>query len=323
MDFLFDAQRMLNVVPVDIIRLLVAVGFVFVMNGLFRIAKFFWKHFLRPTKNLKKYGSWAIVTGCTDGIGKEISEELAHKGLNIILVARNAQKLQEQKEHLEKTFKISATSIVIDLTDENHPGFDNLKHHIQNVDVGILVNNAGMSYEHAQFFNELTPEFIQKLIKINVIATTKMTYIVLPGMLERRRGAIVNMSSGSGMINEPMYAVYSGTKAFVNSFTKAIHYEYKERGIHIQCQIPALVTTKMSKIRKTSFFVCSARAFAKASVNKIGYEAFVIPYWTHAVQIGLGTALLPQWFLNRQLLANGKSIRRRALDIRATEKKAT
>jgi len=280
----------------------------------------FYRYFLRPGKNLKRYGKWAIVTGCTDGIGKAIVEEFARKGLNVILISRTQSKLDEQAKYVESTFKVQTKTVVVDFNQQSPTIFDPVKAAIAGLDIGILVNNVGSSYDHAEYYLELSKEKIEQLIRLNIYSVTEMTYAVLPGMVERKRGAIINFSSASSLVSEPLYAVYAGTKAFVNSFSIALHYEYKSQGVHVQCQIPAFVTTKLSKLRATSFFICSPRTYAKSFVAAIGYEPIITSYWTHELQIGLATWLLPQWTLCSFLLSRGKSIRVRALKKKAEKK---
>jgi len=288
--------------------------------GLFVVAKFvlvniisgIYTHFIRSGKNLKKYGTWAIVTGCTDGIGKAIAEEFARLGINLVLISRTKQKLDEQAKELQDKFKIETRVVPVDFSVENANIFDPVKATIENLDIGILVNNVGASYDHAQFFNELDRAKINQLIRLNVYSTVEMTYLVLPGMLQRKRGAIINVSSASSLVSEPMYAVYSGTKAFVNNFSVALHYELKDRGIHVQAQVPAFVTTKLSKLRSASFFICTPRTYAKVFLKHIGYDPLILSYWTHALQFAF-LPFVPESILSKFLLSRGKDIRKRAL----------
>jgi len=172
------------------------------------------------------------------------------------------------------------------------------------------------------FFIFLKRKKIEKLIRINIFGTTHMTYLVLPGMLERKRGSIVNISSASGFVSEPLYAVYSASKSFVNSFSKALHYEYKSQGVHVQCQVPAFVATKLSKLRSTSFFICSPKSYAKSLITKIGYEPVIFSYWTHALQIqGVLSLPIPDWVFFTFLLSRAKDIRKRAYSKKGDKQK--
>jgi len=286
----------------------------------YTILNFIYVYFLRPGRDLKKYGKWAIVTGCTDGIGAAVAEELAAKGLSLVLISRTQAKLEEQAKTLGSKYKIETKILALDFSAEDLQMFEKVKQLIQGLDIGILINNVGMSYDHAEYFHLLEKERIEKIIRINIFGTTHMTYLVLPGMLDRKRGAIVNVSSASGFVSEPMYAVYSGTKAFINHFSKALHYEYKSQGVSVQSQVPAFVTTKLSKLRSTNLFIISPKAYAKSLLAKIGYEPIIFSYWTHSLQIEGALSLpIPDWIVFPFLLSRGKDIRRRAYAKKKTQ----
>lgn len=173
-------------------------------------------NFLRPGKNLRKYGSWALVTGPTDGIGKGFAFQLARKGLNLVLVGRNPDKLKDVSDAIQAKFgKTQIKTVVVDFTGDLSEGIQRISDTIEELDVGVLVNNVGISYPYARFFHEVDEELLKNLIKVNVEGTTKVTQAVLTGMLKRKRGAIVNLGSGAAIVipSDPLYAVYAATKA--------------------------------------------------------------------------------------------------------------
>nr|GFD24948.1 very-long-chain 3-oxoacyl-CoA reductase 1-like [Tanacetum cinerariifolium] len=96
-----------------------------------------------------------------------------------------------------------------------------------------------VSYPYARFFHEVDDELLNSLIKVNVEGTTRVTQAVLPGMLQRKRGAIVNIGSGAAIVipSDPLYAVYAATKAYVDQFSRCLYVEYKNSGIDVQCQV--------------------------------------------------------------------------------------
>jgi len=288
----------------------------FILTVCYVIFTFVNRHVLRQPKDLTKYGGWAVVTGSTDGIGKAIAEEFAKRKLNLILISRTESKLKEQAKELETGYGVETKVFPIDFSTDNSSKFSAYREAIKSLDVGILVNNVGLSYDHAQYYTELETGLVQKLIRVNIQGLMDMTDITLPGMLERKRGAIINVSSASSLVSEPLYAVYSATKAFVNNYSVALHFENKERGVHVQAQLPAYVTTKLSKIRKSSLLVATPRSYAQAFIRQIGYEAIVVSYWSHDVQLYL-SSFLPTWILGPYLLSMGKSIRSRALKKKA------
>jgi 17beta-estradiol 17-dehydrogenase / very-long-chain 3-oxoacyl-CoA reductase len=144
---------------------------------------------------------------------------------------------------LETKFKVQTRTFAIDFTVDSPTLFDGLKAVLKDLDVGILVNNVGIAYEHAEYFHLLDASKVQQIIQVNVKATTLMSYLVLPYMVEKKRGCIVNVGSISSLVSEPLYAVYSGSKGYINNFSEALHHEYKKYNISVQAQLPGLVVT--------------------------------------------------------------------------------
>jgi len=274
------------------------------------------RHFVRKEKNLTKYGSWAVVTGATDGIGKAIAEALAKRKMNVFLISRTQSKLDQLAQDIESKYSVETKTLSIDFSVEGSNKFNAFRSAAQSLDIGILVNNVGVSYDHAQFYHELDSQTIQNLVRVNIEGTIEMTNAVLPGMLQRKRGSIINVSSASSLVSEPLYAVYSATKAFINNYSVALHHEYKSKGVFVQTQLPAYVVSKMSKIRKSSIMVATPEQFASAFVKQIGYEPFVIPYWSHDLQLS-ASKLLPSSVLANLLLSKGLDVRTRALKKKA------
>ncbi|RZS13857.1 hypothetical protein BHM03_00045484, partial [Ensete ventricosum] len=194
-----------------------AVGGLALLRLSFAALRWTFVTFLRPGKDLRRYGSWAVVTGSTDGIGRAFALQLARRGLNLVLVGRNPDKLRDVADAVRgaRDPPIRVETVVVDLAGDLVDGVARLRTAIQGLDVGILVNNAGVSYPYARFFHEVDEELMRNLIKVNVEGVTTMTQAVLPGMLERKRGAIVNIGSGAAIVipSDPLYAVYAATKA--------------------------------------------------------------------------------------------------------------
>ncbi|CAI9111178.1 OLC1v1011334C1 [Oldenlandia corymbosa var. corymbosa] len=220
--------------------LLVSLGCFKLLRFLYSVLNWVYVNFLRPAKNLKKYGSWALVTGPTDGIGKAFAFQFARKGLNLVLVGRNPDKLREVSESIQAKYgKTQIKSVVVDFSGDLDEGVVRIKEAIDGLDIGVLVNNVGLSYPYARYFHEVDDKLLADLIKINVEGTTKVTQAVLPGMLQRKRGAIVNIGSGAAIVipSDPLYAVYAATKAYIDQLSRCLYVEYKKSGIDVQCQV--------------------------------------------------------------------------------------
>jgi len=106
-------------------------------------------------------------------------------------------------------------TVVVDFSGDLDEGVAKIGEAVEGLDVGVLVNNVGVSYPYARFFHEVDEGLLNNLIQVNVVGTTKVTQAVLPGMLKRKRGAIVNIGSGAAIVipSDPLYAVYAATKA--------------------------------------------------------------------------------------------------------------
>uniref|UniRef100_A0A453P0C9 Uncharacterized protein n=1 Tax=Aegilops tauschii subsp. strangulata TaxID=200361 RepID=A0A453P0C9_AEGTS len=221
---------------------LAAVGLLVAARAALRLALWVYAAFLRPGKPLRRrYGPWAVVTGATDGIGRAIAFRLAASGLGLVLVGRNPDKLAAVSEEIRaKHPKTEVRTFVLDFASEGlAAGVEALKDSIRGLDVGVLVNNAGVSYPYARYFHEVDEELMRSLIRVNVEGVTRVTHAVLPGMVDRKRGAIVNIGSGAASVvpSDPLYSVYAATKAYVDQFSRCLYVEYKGKGIDVQCQI--------------------------------------------------------------------------------------
>jgi len=287
------------------------VGFLILLQLVFTLVNGIYSRLLRPGKNLKKkYGLWAVVTGATDGIGKAMAFELAKKGQNIVLISRSQDKLDScRAELLAKYPKVEVKVLSVDYSNFDESARKKVTQFLTGMDVGVLVNNVGISYPYTKYFFELDDERVEQLMTLNVESTTWMTRIALPGMIERKRGSIVNIGSVAGVMSSPLLAEYSGAKGYIANFSRSLNCELQSFNIHVQCQVPMLVATKLAKIQKASLFVPSPSNYARAAVAAIGYETVVSPYWSHALQVWLLTAL-PEWVSSKVVLQMHLNIRK-------------
>lgn len=244
-------------------------------------------------------GSWALITGASDGIGKEFALSLAAKGYNLILVSRTQSKLDSLSADISSKYgpKVAVKTLAMDFAQNKDSDYHNLKKLIEGLDVSILINNVGLSHSIPVPFAETPKQELNDIIIINCMATLRVTHIVTPGMISRKRGLILTMASFGGFFPTPLLATYSGSKAFLQQWSTALGSELQPHGVHVQCIQSHLITTAMSKIRKPSVLVPNPKQFVRAALSKIGRSggaqgiAFTsTPYWSHG---------LMQWFLSR------------------------
>ncbi len=178
----------------------------------------------------------ALITGASSGIGKEIAEELAKKGTQLILVARRKEKLELLASELEKTYHIKCFIIPHDLStlDAAQTLFDKVQQ--ANLTVDILVNNAGRG--HYGNFMALDPEVEAGTIQLNVVTLTSLSKLFGQAMVSRGEGYILNIASIAGFIPGPGMAVYNATKAFVLSLSEAVNEELKGTGVSVTASCP-------------------------------------------------------------------------------------
>lgn len=191
----------------------------------------------------RKQDRWALVTGASSGIGKAFAERLAADGRNVIVVARDHERLDRLQAKLERKHGVRVEPLSADLTDPVE--LRAVEAAIDGEEVDLLVNNAGFGTTGP--FSKLDVEREEEEIRLNVLALVRLSRAALPGMIERGGGAIINVSSMAGFHPLPFNATYAATKAYVTTFTESLAEELRGTGVVVQALCPGFTRTEFQK----------------------------------------------------------------------------
>src|SRR5881296_3675310 len=194
-------------------------------------------------------GCSALITGASSGIGREFARQLANRARTLILVARRSERLADLRDELlNRNPNLNVHVCVVDLADKAQIEFliDSLAH--DKIDVDLLINNAGVG-DSGPFAKSDTARNEQMLL-VNVVALTSLTRCLLPQMIAKRRGGILNVSSSAGFLPIPGDAVYAATKAYVTSFSEALRAELRGTGVSVCALCPGPVQTEFQEVAK-------------------------------------------------------------------------
>uniref|UniRef100_UPI00398E766F very-long-chain 3-oxoacyl-CoA reductase-like n=1 Tax=Pristiophorus japonicus TaxID=55135 RepID=UPI00398E766F len=256
--------------------------------------------------DLMSYGEWAVVTGATSGIGKAYAHELARRGLNVVLISRSLEKLRATAAEIEQQ-QGKKTKIIQADFNSGVEIYGPIEAALKYLDIGILVNNVGKTYQMLPCFFLDAPDVTKEILDImncNILSVLMMTRIVLPGMLERKKGVVINISSEAGTHPHPLLTMYSATKVFVDFFSRALNAEYKPRGIIVQCVMPLLVSTNLTSNMETNMFVKQADDYAREALNTVGIRERTNGCLSHALQHFFFERLFPEWLRLTQFSLN-------------------
>ncbi|PFH56344.1 hypothetical protein XA68_16696 [Ophiocordyceps unilateralis] len=259
-------------------------------------------HFILSTSvcsglDLRRYGmpgSWAVVTGASDGLGKEFANQLAAMGFNLVLVSRTQAKLDTLAAELEQKYTgkgLRVKTLAMDFAKDDDADYEKLAELVRGLDVAVLINNVGQSHSIPVTFLETPREELQNIVTINCIGTLKVTQVVAPKLKARRRGLILTMGSFAGWTPTPYLATYSGSKAFLQQWNSALAAELADDHVDAYLVLSHLVTTGMSKIRRPSLLIPTARGFVSSALAKVGLGGFqstpntYTPWWSHAAML--------------------------------------
>lgn len=278
----------------------------------------FYSYWAKPI-NFKNYGNTAIITGASDGIGKEYAKALAKRGLDVIIIARTKSKLEVLCADIEKYQKVRANFLVFDFDQGDYstlkPSLERILHSNNKsfADVAVLVNNVGLldpnlnsfviNYKEFNLSKKLTDakyqpdasKNIKRTLNTNCLSMTSMCSIILPEFLKKRKGIIINLSSVAAASEyRPLITVYAATKSFNNFVSQSIAAECAAHcpGILVQTVKPGIVYTDMAKtfVPPTALtppsklnMMPTADVFVKYAIRTVGYRQETCGYYMHSL----------------------------------------
>ncbi|KAL9015244.1 MAG: hypothetical protein Q9173_000130 [Seirophora scorigena] len=311
-------------------------GFFVLTSRLLSAIRLFFSLFILPGTPLRSFGSpssWAIITGASDGLGKEFALQLSRTPFNLLLISRTQSKLDNLAQQIRSSNpKISVRTLSFDFSTCTSPdSAQKLQASIAELDdIGVLINNVGKSHDIPVPFICTDAQEIKDIITVNCQATLLVTSLVAHKMAAQKRGLILTMGSFGGLMPTPLLATYSGSKAFLQQWSTALASELQQHNVTVELVQAYFVTSAMSKIRKSSIMVPSSKSFVKSVLNSVGRTGGAqgwgwtsTPYWTHALmQWGIGSVvgMCDTWVVAVNKSMN-EGIRKRALRKREREGK--
>jgi uncharacterized protein len=202
-------------------------------------------------------GHWALVSGASSGIGREFAIQLAERGVHVVLVARRHDRLEALATELRERFSARVCVIAADLTRRCIVDEVKARLAMEGIRIRILCNNA--AFGRWGRFEETPPELYQEMIELNTTMVVKMCHAFLDDLSSFPSSLVINVSSPASYQPVPYMAVYAASKAFLQSFSQALHGEWKDRGVLVQTLVPGPTESE---------FDTTARAYESALVKR-------------------------------------------------------
>jgi short-subunit dehydrogenase len=240
----------------------------------------------------EKYGSWAIITGASSGLGVEFAHQLAEKGLNLVLVARREELMIELAEKIQSKYPVEVRIIALDLAKEGF--YNELAEKTSDLDIGLIVNNAGMNIEGHFYRGDLDRNI--QMIRLNMEAPFTIAYEMGKKFIEKGKGGIIFTASSSSFQATPYLSHYGATKAYLLSLAESMNYEFKDKGVDVIALCPGMTESEMTKGMKGNPIVMKAAPVVKLAIDNLGKQAYIVPGLGNKIQ-----AFMTQRVLGRDL----------------------
>lgn len=274
-----------------------------------KLARWLWlyvwlPHRLSGTRLVERYGSgsWALITGASDGLGKAFSLDLARHGFNLILVSRTQSKLDRLRDDLQG-LGIQVRTVAADLSDTAPHTYESLAAAARDVDLSVLVNCVGATVHRR--YADVPVDTLRHLLAVNVSTTAIVTHTLLPLLLRHatstgRRAALLNVGSIVGRFYWPGTQIYGACKSFIDHLSIPLSFEYRHQLDVLSFQ-PTVMATDMATGTEPAAITISPQRAAHAALSQLGHTQTSHGHWRHGLLAAL-IAVLPSRVRNALLL---------------------
>ena len=265
---------------------------------------------MKETSFRQQYGPWALVTGAAAGLGCEFAQQLAAKGLHLILVDRDEVPLRQLAAQLAETDAIETKPVTVDLADADF--MQVITAAAEGLEVGLLINNAGASL--VRLFAQATPAQLQIILDVNTRAPLHLAHHFGQQMLTRRRGGVIFLSSFSAYQGSLLVGTYAATKAFNLILAESLWAEWREQGVNVlgfapgSTDTPGFREANPQTQRATIVSVMSAADTVAEALAALGKQPSAIAGWRNRLAYFLTVRLLPRRWAIRLVSQNMRQL---------------
>jgi short-subunit dehydrogenase len=246
----------------------------------------------------------ALVTGASSGIGREIARDLAGRGYDLVLVARREERLESLAREVREAHGVDAHVVPADLARDDGPDLVVQALAGLELNVDFLSNSAGLG--HFGPYVETDPGQEQAMIHVDLVALSRLTKLLLPGMVERGRGRVLNISSTAAFFPGPLMAAYFACKAYVLSYSAALSEETRGTGVTVTClcsgpflsEFQGVAGTDRSQLQKNSVLLPVERVAREGVEAALGGKSVHVPGVANKL-LAFASRFLPRGFLAR------------------------
>jgi len=191
-----------------------------------------------------QYGPWALVTGASAGLGVCFARQLAAKHLNLVLLARRGDRLESLADDIRAEYEVEVRCIALDLLADD--ALQQIQAAVAGLEVGLLVNNAGFGFKGD--FLTADGDRLRDMVRLNCEVPTLLCHQMLPAMVQRKRGGVINLASAAAYQPTPYMSVYGATKGFDLLLSEALSVEMKSSGVHLLALCPGTTDTEFHAV---------------------------------------------------------------------------